>query len=67
MQEQHKYVVEMKNCRKEFPGVVAVKDVSLSLKRGESACVDWRKRSRKIHDHENAGRSSSAGWRRDSV
>lgn len=35
MQEQHKYVVEMKNCRKEFPGVVAVKDVSLSLKRGE--------------------------------
>lgn len=25
----------MKECRKEFPGVVAVKDVSLSLKRGE--------------------------------
>lgn len=35
MQEQNKYIVEMKNCRKEFPGVVAVKDVSLSLKRGE--------------------------------
>lgn len=35
MQEQDKYIVEMRKCRKEFPGVVAVKDVSLSLKRGE--------------------------------
>lgn len=29
------YIVEMKNCRKVFPGVVAVNDVSLGLKRGE--------------------------------
>lgn len=35
MQEQNEYIVEMRNCRKEFPGVVAVKDVSLLLKRGE--------------------------------
>lgn len=35
MQNQQEYIVEMKKCRKEFPGVVAVKDVSLALKRGE--------------------------------
>ena len=35
MQKQQECIVEMKECRKEFPGVVAVKDVSLSLKRGE--------------------------------
>ena len=35
MQKQQEYIVEMKECRKEIPGVLAVKDVSLSLKRGE--------------------------------
>jgi len=35
MQEQQEFIVEMKECRKEFPGVVAVKDVSLFLRRGE--------------------------------
>lgn len=29
------YILQMKNCRKEFPGVVALNDVSLYLKRGE--------------------------------
>lgn len=29
------YILEIKNCRKEFPGVVALDDVSLYLKRGE--------------------------------
>lgn len=31
----NEYVLEIKNVRKEFPGVVALDDVSLSLKRGE--------------------------------
>lgn len=35
MGEDTGYIVEMKNCRKVFPGVVAVNDVSLGLKRGE--------------------------------
>lgn len=35
MQEKDDYIVEIKNCRKEFPGVVAVNNVSLSLKGGE--------------------------------
>ncbi|MCU6735826.1 sugar ABC transporter ATP-binding protein [Diplocloster agilis] len=35
MGEHTDYIVEMKNCRKVFPGVVAVNDVSLSLRRGE--------------------------------
>lgn len=29
------YLLEIKNVRKEFPGVVALNDVSLFLKRGE--------------------------------
>lgn len=29
------YILEMKNCRKEFPGVVALDNVSLFVKRGE--------------------------------
>ena len=29
------YILQMKNCRKEFPGVVALNNVSLYLKRGE--------------------------------
>jgi len=29
------YILEMKNCRKQFPGVLALDNVSLSLKRGE--------------------------------
>lgn len=35
MGKNREYIVEMKNCRKEFPGVVAVNNVSLYLKRGE--------------------------------
>lgn len=35
MEKHAEYIVEMKNCRKVFPGVVAVNDVSLCLKRGE--------------------------------
>ncbi|MDO4320979.1 MAG: sugar ABC transporter ATP-binding protein [Lachnospiraceae bacterium] len=35
MNKNSEYIVEMKNCRKIFPGVVAVNDVSLFLKRGE--------------------------------
>ena len=32
---ESRYILEMKNCRKTFPGVVALDDVSLFLKRGE--------------------------------
>lgn len=32
---ESEYILEIKNCRKEFPGVVALDDVSLYLKRGE--------------------------------
>lgn len=35
MEKRAEYIVEMKNCRKVFPGVVAVNDVSLCLRRGE--------------------------------
>lgn len=35
MGKNSEYIVEMRNCRKEFPGVIAVNDVSLYLKRGE--------------------------------
>ncbi len=35
MDSQNEYILEMKNCRKEFPGVVALDDVSLYVKRGE--------------------------------
>ena len=29
------YVIEMRNIRKEFPGIVANDDITLQLKRGE--------------------------------
>ena len=32
----NEYLLEIKNVRKEFPGVVALDNVSLFLKRGES-------------------------------
>lgn len=35
MGDEAKYIVEMMNCRKVFPGVVAVDDVTLRIKRGE--------------------------------
>jgi len=35
MGDKTEYIVEMRNCRKVFPGVVAVDDVSLNIKRGE--------------------------------
>ena len=35
MGEAGEYILQMKHCRKEFPGVVALDDVSLYLKRGE--------------------------------
>lgn len=35
MSEGSAYILEMKHCRKEFPGVVALDDVSLYVKRGE--------------------------------
>ena len=35
MANNDEYILQMKNCRKEFPGVVALDDVSLYLKRGE--------------------------------
>lgn len=35
MGEHAEYIVEMKNCRKVFPGVIAVNDVTLCLKRGK--------------------------------
>ena len=31
----NEYILQMKHCRKEFPGVVALDDVSLYIKRGE--------------------------------
>ncbi len=33
--EKNHYVIEMRHIRKEFPGIIAVDDVSLTLKRGE--------------------------------
>ena len=35
MNGENEFILEMKNCRKEFPGVVALDDVSLYVKRGE--------------------------------
>ena len=35
MANSDEYILQMKHCRKEFPGVVALDDVSLYLKRGE--------------------------------
>jgi len=35
MGEKEEFIIEMNNCRKEFPGVVAVDDVSLKIKCGE--------------------------------
>ncbi len=35
MSNGSEYILQMKNCRKEFPGVVALDDVSLYVKRGE--------------------------------
>ena len=35
MGEAGEYILQMKHCHKEFPGVVALDDVSLYLKRGE--------------------------------
>ena len=35
MSNGNEYILQMKNCRKEFPGVVALDDVSLFVKRGE--------------------------------
>lgn len=32
---ESEYILEIKNCRKEFPGVIALDNVSLFLKRGE--------------------------------
>ncbi len=32
---EHEYILRMEHCRKEFPGVVALDDVSLRVKRGE--------------------------------
>lgn len=32
---KEKYVLQMNNCRKEFPGVVALNDVTLRVKRGQ--------------------------------
>ncbi len=35
MMRENEYILQMKNCRKEFPGVIALKDVTLLVKRGE--------------------------------
>ncbi len=35
MNENSEFILQMKNCRKEFPGVLALDDVSLFLRRGE--------------------------------
>lgn len=35
MENNCEYILQMKNCRKEFPGVIALNDVCLYLKRGE--------------------------------
>lgn len=32
---EEKYILRMEHCRKEFPGVVALDDVTLRVKRGE--------------------------------
>ena len=32
---QNEILLEMKNIRKEFPGVVAVNDVSMDIRKGE--------------------------------
>jgi inositol transport system ATP-binding protein len=35
MKQDSGYILHMKNCRKEFPGVVALDNVSLHVKRGQ--------------------------------
>lgn len=35
MSNGNEYILQMKNCRKEFPGVLALDDVSIFIKRGE--------------------------------
>lgn len=32
---KEEYVLELENIRKEYPGVIALKDVTLRLKKGE--------------------------------
>ena len=32
---ESQFILEMRNCRKTFPGVIALDDVSIFLKRGE--------------------------------
>ena len=32
---QSEYIIEMRNIRKEFPGIVANDDITLQLRRGE--------------------------------
>lgn len=33
------YILEIKNITKRFPGVIALKDVSISLKKGEVLAI----------------------------
>ena len=35
MKVDNKYIIEMLNIRKEFPGIVANDDITLQLKKGE--------------------------------
>ena len=35
MNNENEFILQMKNCRKEFPGVVALDDVTLCVKRGQ--------------------------------
>lgn len=57
------------HVRKEFPGVVALKDVSFSVKKRRSTCVTGRKWSREIDAAEHSPwsihryiRKNIAGW-----
>lgn len=45
-------ILTVKDISKNFPGVQALKNVSLSLK-GRSTWFSWRKWGRKIHVNEN--------------
>lgn len=47
-------VLEMKNVTKRFPGVIALKEVSIAVEKGESDGHLRRKRRRKVHADEGS-------------
>ena len=55
----------MRGITKRFPGVVALQDVSLHLRRGRGAGAHRRERRGQVHAHEGAGRGLRARRGRD--